>query len=72
MGTLGTALKIRLQAPPVDGAANDALIDFLAEVLGVKRTHVRLVSGASSRTKVVEVVGAKGEQLMRLAGGDSV
>ena len=69
VGTHGSALKVRLQAPPVDGAANDALMRFLAEVLGVRRSHVRLVAGAASRTKLVEVVGADRERLIGLAGG---
>jgi len=56
-GLYGEALKIRLAAPPVDGKANDCLIDFLAEVLGVAKRRVELVSGASSRAKRVRVQG---------------
>ncbi|MFA7268777.1 MAG: DUF167 family protein [Sterolibacterium sp.] len=56
-GLHGAALKIRLSAPPVDGKANDALIGFLAESLGVARGCVELVSGASSRAKRVRVTG---------------
>ena len=56
-GIHGDALRVRLTAPPVDGAANAALVRFLAERLGVARAAVRLVSGESSRSKVVEVVG---------------
>jgi uncharacterized protein (TIGR00251 family) len=48
-------LRVRLRAPPVDGAANEALVVFLAEELGVTRRHVRIVSGFGSRSKVVEV-----------------
>ena len=51
------AIKIRLAAPPVDGAANTALIEFIAERVGVARSRVRLVSGASARRKVVEIEG---------------
>lgn len=47
-------LRIRLQAPPVDGAANEALIAFLADELGVARRLLRIVSGSGSRNKVVE------------------
>lgn len=51
------AIKIRLAAPPVDGAANAALIEFIAERLGVARSRVRLVSGASARRKIIEIEG---------------
>lgn len=56
-GVYGDQLRIRLAAPPVDGAANEALIRFLAEQLGVSRGAVRLVSGPTGRSKVVEVLG---------------
>jgi uncharacterized protein (TIGR00251 family) len=48
------ALRVALTAPPVDGAANDALIAFLADAWGLKRRQVRLVHGETSRHKVVE------------------
>ena len=54
-GAHGDALKLRLAAPPVDGRANEALLDFLARALGVSRRSVRLVSGETSRRKRVEV-----------------
>lgn len=66
-GTHQGALKVRLQAPPVDGAANEALVEFLAESLGVPRRMVEIVSGASSRTKVVEVAGIDAGAVSRLA-----
>jgi len=50
-------IKIRLAAPPVDGAANAALIAFVAERLGIAKQHVRLVSGHGSRRKVLEIEG---------------
>jgi uncharacterized protein len=62
------ALKVRLQAPPVDGAANEALVEFLAQSLGVPRRMIRIVAGASSRTKTVEVMGGDAAALARLAG----
>lgn len=68
-GLHGDAIRIRLQAPPVDGAANDALIAFLAEYLGVPRRQIRLVAGLSSRTKVVEIEGADPVALERLQAG---
>lgn len=67
-GTQAGALKVRLQAPPVDGAANEALVDFLAESLGIPRRLVHIVSGATSRSKVVEVTGIDAAAVTRLAG----
>jgi len=57
-GEHGDALKIRLAAPPVDGKANTALLEFVAERLGVAKSAVTLKSGQTSRRKVVEVSGA--------------
>jgi len=48
-------LRVRLHAPPVDGAANEALVAFMADELGVSRRQVRIVSGFGSRNKVLEV-----------------
>lgn len=56
-GRHGDALKVRLAAPPVDGAANEALVRFLAERLDVPRSAVRLQAGATARTKVLAVTG---------------
>ena len=55
---MGSELRIRLAAPPVDGAANDALVRLLAEQLGVARSSVTIVRGHSGRSKVVEIAGA--------------
>jgi hypothetical protein len=66
-GLLGDAIKVRLAAPPVDGAANEALVRFIAERLGVPRSAVSLEAGTSSRAKVVEVYGiglADGKRLL--------
>ena len=48
-------LRVRLRAPPVDNAANEAVVEFLAAELGVPRRHIRIVSGLGSRNKVIEV-----------------
>lgn len=48
-------MKIRIRSSPVDGAANEALIKFLAAQFGVTRSRVRLVSGHRNRNKVVEI-----------------
>ena len=57
-GVADGVLRVRVAAPPVDGAANEALVRLLASELGVARGAVRLVSGATARTKVIEVAGA--------------
>lgn len=51
-------LKVRVPAPPVEGAANDALVAFLAKALGVPRSAVALRAGARSRVKLLHVEGA--------------
>jgi uncharacterized protein len=57
VGWMGTALKVRLHAPPVDGKANEELCRFLAEALGLPKGSVTLGRGASSRQKIVEITG---------------
>jgi uncharacterized protein (TIGR00251 family) len=59
----GEGLRVRLTAPPVDGAANEALVGFLAERLGVPKRQVVVVRGAKSRQKVVEVLGVSLEDV---------
>lgn len=56
-------LRVRVQAPPVDGAANTALVRVLASALGVPPSSIRIVSGATARRKVVEVDGLRREAL---------
>ena len=56
-GVRGGAVVIRLAAPPVDGAANQALVDFLSERLRLPRRHVSIVSGEKSRDKRVQILG---------------
>jgi uncharacterized protein (TIGR00251 family) len=56
-GTHDGCVKIRLAAPPVDGAANAALLEFVAQRLGIAKSSVRIVAGQSSRRKVVEIEG---------------
>ncbi|MBL8130139.1 MAG: DUF167 domain-containing protein [Chloroflexia bacterium] len=69
------AIRIRLTAPPVDGAANASLLKFLASILDVPRSNLRLVAGAQSRHKrlIVEGVGTEPawRSLCRAAGLDA-
>lgn len=56
-GWFGDHPKVAIAAPPVDGAANDVLVAFVAEALGVRRRDVRIVVGGAARTKRLEVDG---------------
>jgi uncharacterized protein (TIGR00251 family) len=64
-GREGETLKIKLAAPPVDGRANDALVEFLAEQLKVPKKNISMRSGHKSRRKLVQVVGADPEMLKK-------
>ena len=66
MGEREGALRVRLTAPPVEGAANEALIELLAKTLRVAKRDVRIVSGVTGRTKVVEVDGVTAEQVLSM------
>lgn len=68
-GTHGSALKVRLHAPPVDGAANEELVDFLARELGIARRAVTIISGHSSRGKTVQLEGVSAARVFALAAG---
>jgi len=58
---------IRVAAPPVEGAANDALIAFLADALHISKRAIRIVSGESSRQKRVAIAGVTAEQISQLS-----
>lgn len=68
-GRLGDAWKLDLAAPPVDGKANEECVRFFAELAGVPRSRVRIVQGATSRMKVVEIEGVAEEELRLPEGG---
>lgn len=61
-GEIGDALKVALNAPPVDGKANAACIRFLAEVLRVPRSSVTIAAGETNRNKLIRVVGVSAVQ----------
>ncbi len=65
-GLYGDALKIRLAAPPVDGKANAALIEFIAARLGLGKASVMLKSGQGSRRKVLAISDAPADTAQRL------
>lgn len=63
VGRLGEAYKVDLAAPPVEGKANEACERFVAELAGVSASHVRIITGHASRTKVIEIVGVSQEMI---------
>ncbi len=70
-GYHGSDLKIRLAAPPVDNAANEELTIFIAQQLGVPKRNVRVVSGAKSRRKTLEIIDAPEGAIASLSAPDS-
>jgi len=70
-GVYGGALKLKLAAPPVDGAANRAAIEFVARLLGVPRSRVAVLSGEKSRDKVLRIEGVSAEDFRRKIPGGS-
>jgi uncharacterized protein (TIGR00251 family) len=66
VGEMGGALKIRLRAPAVEDRANEALIEYLAQTLNTSKAAVRILSGARSRTKRMEVRGVSADQVQQL------
>ena len=67
-GEVGDALKVSLTAPPVEGKANAACIEFFAKLLKVPRSSVSIASGQTSRTKVVRIVGLSAEEVRARLG----
>jgi uncharacterized protein (TIGR00251 family) len=65
-GETGGALKVRLRAPAVEGRANEALVEFLAELLKRPKSAVRILGGERSRTKRLEILGVSRQQILAL------
>jgi uncharacterized protein len=70
-GEMSGALKIRLQSPALEGRANEALIEFLAELLKTTKGAVRILSGERSRIKRLEIRGVTKQQIERLVTQDA-
>ncbi len=62
----GGGFKIRITAPPVDGAANEALIRFLADIFSVARSQIEIVSGHNSKNKIIRIQGVGKEDTERV------
>ncbi|MHB1025441.1 MAG: DUF167 domain-containing protein [Desulfobacteria bacterium] len=67
-GFEGGVVRIRLNAPPVEGKANEALFRFLAKAVGVPKSRITLVTGERGRRKIVRVAGITREALMAALG----
>jgi uncharacterized protein (TIGR00251 family) len=65
---LGTELRIKVTAPPVDAAANQALLELLAEHLDCAKSHVSLIRGQTSRHKTVKIFGLSSDQVLARLG----
>jgi uncharacterized protein (TIGR00251 family) len=70
-GMIGGALKVRLQAPAVENRANEALCEYLADLLKTPKSAVRILSGDRSRTKRLEIRGITKQQLLALLSHDA-
>lgn len=71
VGVHGDAIKVKVQAPAMDGKANEALREFLAEALGVSVRDVEIVTGEKSRDKVVAVADWETDEAKRRLLGES-
>src|SRR5260370_29246257 len=70
-GEMNGALRVRLQAPGVENRANEALVDFLAQLLKTPKSAVRILSGERSRTKRIEIRGVTKQQILGLMTQDA-
>lgn len=68
LGEQDGVLRVKLTAPPVDGEANQALLEFLARQLNIPRKNLRIIRGESSRQKLLEVTGLSGSEVVKLLG----
>jgi len=69
-GTHNGALKLKVQAPPVDDAANLAVVRFFSELLGIPKSSIRIASGSKSREKTLLIEGISASEFLRLLPED--
>jgi uncharacterized protein (TIGR00251 family) len=70
-GMHGGVIKIRIAAPAVENAANRALIDFVAQNLGIAKRSVRVIAGGASRRKVLEIDGVTAGEIAARLGPEA-
>ena len=68
VGEFDGGLKVRIAAPPVDGAANEEVVKFLAREFGRPRVDVSVIAGQTSKTKRIRIAGGSVKRLLELAG----
>lgn len=68
VGRRGDVLCLKITAPPVEGAANEAVVKFIAAALGLRKGQVEIVSGAKSREKTVRIAGLSNDEVRRKLG----
>lgn len=68
VGIHGDSLKIRLTSPPVEGAANSLLVEFMAKKLGIPKSKIEIVSGEKSRHKTLKIEGVSMEEAVNILG----
>ena len=66
VGVTEGVLKVKLTAPPVEGAANKLLVEFLSDRLKVSKSKVKILTGETGRTKLISISGVKKEDLSRI------
>jgi uncharacterized protein len=69
IGEFDGSLKVKIAAPPVDGAANEEVVKLIAKAFGRSRADVVILAGHTSRTKRLRVAGGSAKRLLELAGG---
>jgi uncharacterized protein (TIGR00251 family) len=67
-GEMGDSLKVALTAPPLEGRANEACIEFFAKLLKVQRSSITIAAGKNSRNKVIRVAGLSAEEVRKRLG----
>ena len=67
-GTYDRALKVKISAPPVDDAANRAIVEFFAKLLDLPKSRLRIISGEKSRTKVLCIDGISPQTFQQILG----
>jgi uncharacterized protein len=68
VGEVEGILRVRISAPPVDGAANEEVVRLLAKTFGVAKSNVAIVSGQTSKTKRIRITGVTAAQLQKILG----
>ncbi len=68
VGIHGDSLKVRLTSPPVEGAANSLLVEFMAKKLGIAKSRIEIISGEKSRQKTLRVEGVSMEETASILG----